>query len=68
MPHEFKSELKHILTGPEEIELADVADPSSHGWLRRPEFDRDGLEVWERPDGSLRGVPFDIAGGPGTGP
>lgn len=27
--------------------------PHQHGWLRRPELDKDSIQVWERPDGSL---------------
>lgn len=27
--------------------------PKSVAWLRRPELDEPGVEVWEKPDGSL---------------
>ena len=27
--------------------------PDQLAWLRRPELDRDGLEIWERPDGKM---------------
>ena len=26
---------------------------TEHGWLRRKELDRKGIEVWEQPDGTL---------------
>ena len=29
----------------------------SFGWLRRPELDRPGADVWETPDGKLVAVP-----------
>jgi hypothetical protein len=30
-----------------------IVQPHQLGWLRRPELDRDGLQVWEQPDGGL---------------
>ena len=36
--------------------------PHQLGWLRRPELDRENIDVWERPDGQLhaqeKGIPL----------
>lgn len=58
MPREFEVEVQRIVKDNAVVELADITSPASYGWLRRQEYDRDGVQVWERPDGSLRGVPI----------
>lgn len=34
-------------------EIVKRVAPHQVAWLRRPELDRDGIEVWELPDGKL---------------
>lgn len=38
------------------LPLVDIANPSTHGWLRRPELDYSGAPAWEQPDGTIVGV------------
>ena len=34
-------------------ELTKKVKPHQLGWLRRPELDKPGLDIWEMPDGTL---------------
>ena len=56
MPEEYKAEIAHILYGSEPLEIVEQVNPTSHGWLRRPDYDRDDCDAWERPDGTLCGI------------
>lgn len=58
MDDEFRNEVAGITRGDlrVELEIADVDDPLSRGWLRRSEFDVPGLQAWERPDGTVVGL------------
>ena len=57
MPDLFRAAVLDIMTGRDEppSRLGDApAVPASHGWLRRPDYDRDGARGWELPDGAIR--------------
>ncbi len=56
MPDEFRAELRRIVCAADRLEIVELDDPASHGWLRRSEFDRDGLHAWETVDGNIVGL------------
>ena len=56
MPDQFRDELRAAETAVP-LPLTEIANPSSHGWLRRPELDYPGALAWEKPDGTVVGLP-----------
>ena len=56
MPDRYLAELAEILSGPNPLVLVGWREPASYGWLRRSEFDHDGKQAWERPDGTVVGL------------
>lgn len=55
MDEDFRKELTRIVRSGAfaPLELVEVSEPSSWGWMRRSEFDQPGRLAWERPDGRL---------------
>ena len=37
--------------------VSETVKPHQLGWVRRPELDKPGVEVWELPDGQLHAHP-----------